>query len=190
MTGNVIFSGFALGGAAGFKWWALLLAIVAFLGGAWTGGHLCRRYGRHRGQLLFAAVLAELALLAAAWVVSLVVAPPYSDQPLIALIVLLGLAMGLQNATARALAVPDLTTTVLTLTLTGIAADATAGRGSRMGRRTVPVLAMFLGALGGTALLVHGHEAATLGIATVLLAAVALPALLVRRSTEPWTAQA
>jgi len=28
--------------------------------------------------------------------------------------------MGLQNATARRLAVPDLTTTVLTLTLTGI----------------------------------------------------------------------
>ena len=31
--------------------------------------------------------------------------------------------MGAQNATARKLAVPDLTTTVLTLTITGIAAD-------------------------------------------------------------------
>ena len=40
-----------------------------------------------------------------------------------ALIILLALAMGVQNATARRLAVPDLTTTVLTLTLTGIAAD-------------------------------------------------------------------
>ncbi|MFB7188026.1 DUF1275 family protein [Streptomyces sp. NPDC056230] len=39
------------------------------------------------------------------------------------LTVLLGLAMGLQNAVARRLGVPDLTTTVLTLTLTGLAAD-------------------------------------------------------------------
>ena len=40
-----------------------------------------------------------------------------------ALIVALSLTMGAQNATARKLAVPDLTTTVLTLTITGIAAD-------------------------------------------------------------------
>ncbi|RMI28905.1 DUF1275 family protein [Nocardia stercoris] len=37
-------------------------------------------------------------------------------------ILCLGTALGLQNATARALAIPDLTTAVLTLTLTGIAA--------------------------------------------------------------------
>jgi len=37
--------------------------------------------------------------------------------------VLLGFAMGGQNATVRKLAVPDMTTTVLTLTLTGLAAD-------------------------------------------------------------------
>jgi len=39
------------------------------------------------------------------------------------LIVLLALAMGLQNAVVRALAVPDLLTTVLTMTLTGLAAE-------------------------------------------------------------------
>jgi hypothetical protein len=35
----------------------------------------------------------------------------------------LGISMGIQNAAARKIAVPDLTTTVLTLTITGIAAD-------------------------------------------------------------------
>jgi uncharacterized membrane protein YoaK (UPF0700 family) len=40
-----------------------------------------------------------------------------------ALIAVLAIAMGIQNAAARTLAVPDLTTTVLTLTLTGVAAD-------------------------------------------------------------------
>jgi hypothetical protein len=55
--------------------------------------------------------------------------------------------MGLQNATARKLAVPDLTTTVLTLTITGMVADSrlAGGGGSRAGRRLISVLAMFTG---------------------------------------------
>jgi hypothetical protein len=36
---------------------------------------------------------------------------------------LLAAGLGLQNATVRRLAIPDVTTTVLTLTLTGLAAD-------------------------------------------------------------------
>ena len=39
------------------------------------------------------------------------------------LIIALAISMGIQNATARKLGVPDLTTTVLTLTITGIGAD-------------------------------------------------------------------
>ncbi len=62
--------------------------------------------------------------------------------------------MGIQNATARKLAVPDLTTTVLTLTITGVAADSSiaGGSGSVAGRRLVAVAAMFVGALTGAAL--------------------------------------
>ena len=44
--------------------------------------------------------------------------------PCLVLISLLGAAMGAQNAIARRIAVPDLTTTVLTLTVTGLVADA------------------------------------------------------------------
>ena len=54
-----------------------------------------------------------------------------------ALIVPLAIAMGIQNATARRLAVPDLTTTVLTLTLTGITADS----GSPAEREVIPPVA-------------------------------------------------
>ena len=56
--------------------------------------------------------------------------------------------MGVQNATARRLAVPDLTTTVLTLTLTGIAADSrlAGGSGANTARRLLSVAAMLLGA--------------------------------------------
>lgn len=190
MTGNVVFSGFALAGASGFVWWALLLAVAAFVVGAWTGGQLRRRLGAHRGRHLFGTAVLELAVVAAAWVVCVAQALPYRDGTLAALIVLLGVGMGLQNATARAFAVPDLTTTVLTLTITGLAADATSGDGSRLGRRLVPIAAMFLGALTGAALVVRGHESATLGVTTVLLAGVVATGFVVSRSTGGWTAAA
>ena len=72
-----------------------------------------------------------------------------------AVIALLAFAMGVRNATIRRVAVPDLTTTVLTMTLTGLAADSQLFGGSGKGsvRRTTAVLAMLLGALAGALLL-------------------------------------
>jgi uncharacterized membrane protein YoaK (UPF0700 family) len=71
--------------------------------------------------------------------------------PLLGVIGLTALAMGLRNATARKLAVPDLTTTVLTLTITGLAADSSLAGGTnpRWQRRIGSVLAMFAGAAAG-----------------------------------------
>jgi uncharacterized membrane protein YoaK (UPF0700 family) len=62
--------------------------------------------------------------------------------------------MGLRNATVRRLAVPDMTTTVLTLTLTGLAADSLLAGGSspRIARRVASVLLMFIGAAVGALL--------------------------------------
>jgi uncharacterized membrane protein YccC len=53
--------------------------------------------------------------------------------------------------------VPDLTTTVLTLTITGIAADSklAGGPGSKAGRRLVAVATMLAGAIVGAALVLH-----------------------------------
>ena len=63
--------------------------------------------------------------------------------------------MGVRNATVRRVGVPDLTTTVLTMTLTGLAADSPVTKGSGKGsvRRIAAVLAMFTGALAGALLL-------------------------------------
>jgi uncharacterized membrane protein YoaK (UPF0700 family) len=58
-------------------------------------------------------------------------------------------ALGLQNATARELAVPDVTTTVLTLTLTGFAADLRQRNGQVLPRRLLAVGAMLAGASAG-----------------------------------------
>ena len=74
------------------------------------------------------------------------------------MIMLTAMAMGLRNATVRRLAVPDLTTTVLTLTLTGIAADSALAGGSnlRRGCRLAAVVSIFAGAAMGAVLVSAG----------------------------------
>ena len=96
----------------------------------------------------------------------------------------LAAAMGAQNATARKLAVPDLTTTVLTLTITGIAADSplASAKGAKAARRLISVAAMLLGALVGALLVMHVRIVFPLVIALVILAAVALAAVAQSRS--------
>jgi len=73
--------------------------------------------------------------------------PEHSFQPF-ALIALMALAMGTRNAAVRELAIPDLTTTVLTLAITGIGADSSLANGNnpRLARRVASVAAMFLDA--------------------------------------------
>jgi uncharacterized membrane protein YoaK (UPF0700 family) len=73
---------------------------------------------------------------------------------LFTLISLTALAMGLRNATVRRLKVPDLTTTVLTLTLTGLAADSSLSGGENRNwrRRIAAVLATVVGAVIGAVL--------------------------------------
>jgi uncharacterized membrane protein YoaK (UPF0700 family) len=86
-----------------------------------------------------------------------------------ALIALTALAMGMRNAAIRRLAIPDLTTTVLTMTITGIAADSSFAKGNnpRLPRRICSVLAIFTGAALGAAL-IHYSTAVALGLAASL----------------------
>jgi uncharacterized membrane protein YoaK (UPF0700 family) len=176
MTGNVVFLGFALAGAPGLSLAAALVAVVAFLAGALAGGRIGEHYGPHRGRMLRYATATSAPLVLVAVVISVFAGQPVSSGPRYALIVPLALAMGLQNAVARKLAVPDLTTTVLTLTLTGIAADSklAGGPGGHPARRVVAVGAMFTGALIGALLVVHVDLILPLACAAVLMAVTGL----------------
>jgi uncharacterized membrane protein YoaK (UPF0700 family) len=182
MTGNVVFLGFAVARAPGFSLVASLVALVGFMVGAVVGGHLARR-GAAAAHLLATAAFVETVLVAAALVVVGVVGLPAPLATTSAVAGLLALAMGVQNAVARHLAVPDLTTTVLTMALTGFAADP---RSRPRGRRAASVVAMFGGAVVGAALVTHGQAWVALGVATGALLAVSV--LAVRMShTEPHT---
>jgi uncharacterized membrane protein YoaK (UPF0700 family) len=90
---------------------------------------------------------------------------------------LLAAGPGLQNATVRRLAVPDVTTTVLTLRLAGLAAGSclAGGHSPRVGRRLAAVGLMAAGALAGALLLRADVALPVLAAAVVIaLAAVAL----------------
>jgi len=169
MTGNVVFLGFAAARAPGFSLVASLVALAGFMVGAVAGGRLARRGGVAARELAIAAFV-ETVLLAAALSVVLVVGLPAPLATTSSVAGLLALAMGIQNAVARHLAVPDLTTTVLTMALTGFAADP---RSHPRGRRVASVVAMFGGALIGAELVMHGQAGAALGIATLVLLTVA-----------------
>jgi uncharacterized membrane protein YoaK (UPF0700 family) len=80
------------------------------------------------------------------------------------------------------LAVPDLTTTVLTLTVTGLVADSTP-RSVRT-RRLISILAMLAGALTGGVLLRWVALAAPLWLAARLLVACATGAYLAARRPQ------
>jgi uncharacterized membrane protein YoaK (UPF0700 family) len=189
MTGNVVFLGFALAGAPGLSASASLVALCAFFLGAFLGGLVGARWGAHRGRHLRTAMGCSALLVALAAILALAVGEPVSQPARYTLIVILGLAMGCQNAAARRLAVPDLTTTVLTLTLTGIAADShlAGGPGGRPGRRFISVVAMFAGALIGALLVLAGDLVLPLSIAAGLMATCALAAHRLSRGDPAWT---
>ncbi|MEU1305002.1 YoaK family protein [Streptomyces shenzhenensis] len=176
MTGNVVFLGFALAGTPGLSVLASVVALVSFLLGALAGGRLGTRFAAHRGHVLRAATAVEAALVAVTVAVTAVAGGQVTTGVRYSLIVCLGLGLGLQNAVARHLKVPDLTTTVLTLTLTGLAADSAPAGGAAPGpgRRTLSVLAMLFGALVGAVLVLHGHLALTLGLVLLLLLLVSV----------------
>jgi uncharacterized membrane protein YoaK (UPF0700 family) len=170
MTGNIVFLGFAAARVPGLSVWRSLTALAAFLLGALIGGRLAATLAPlSSNRWRMAAFGSEAVSLLGATLASLgYVSLPSDSIRLYAVIVLTALAMGLRNATVRRIAQPDLTTTVLTLTITGLAADSSFAGGSnpRWQRRVMSILFMFAGAAVGALLLRHSL-ALPLAVATV-----------------------
>jgi len=155
MTGNVVFLGFGIAGGGGLPVVAPLISLGAFLAGAGGGGVLASRLAERHAQHMARALLIEALLLSLAAILAAAVKVRANAVSGDVVIALLAFAMGVRNATIRRVAVPDLTTTVLTMTLTGLAVDSQLFGGSGKGslRRTAAVVAMLLGALAGALLL-------------------------------------
>lgn len=168
MTGNVVLLGFGIAGSTGLPVVAPLVSLGAFLLGAVVGGRMGAGLPPKEAHLS-RAMLTEVGLIALATLIAIVfdITPDRFSGDLI--IALLAFAMGLRNATVRRLKITDLSTTVLTMTLTGLAADSqlAGGKGHGNWRRGAAVWSMLIGAVVG-ALLVKAD------LALVLLAAAGL----------------
>jgi uncharacterized membrane protein YoaK (UPF0700 family) len=176
MTGNVVLLGFGIAGGSHLPVLSPIVAALAFLLGAGAGGMLAARAADRHQVHLAGALGAEVLLLSAATIVAAVTHPKASSTSGDVVIALLAVAMGVRNATVRKVAVPDLTTTVLTMTLTGLAADSrwAGGTGAGSARRVAAVAAMLLGALSGALLLKLGLTVPLLGAAALTAATVLL----------------
>jgi len=163
MTGNVVFLGFALIGVPGFEWTLYVTGLACFAIGAVFAGRLgrsCAGLGRRRWLIRAALVETGLLWISAGFAVGM--APTLAGAETVSwagyvVIALSAAAMGSRNATARQLKVADLTTTVLTLTITGLASDSSLGSGGNpnFARRIMAVLAILLGAMLGAAMLLR-----------------------------------
>ncbi|WP_246060525.1 DUF1275 family protein [Nocardioides dongxiaopingii] len=155
MTGNVVILGMALVGADDLPVLGPVLALGGFMAGAALGGRVLRRAaGAWTG--LTTALFAVVAVLVLALAVVLFAVGDHPGRWVeITVTTVLGAAMGVQAATARFIAVKDVTTVVVTSTITGLAADSTlgSGKGGGSGRRALAVLLILAGAAAGAALL-------------------------------------
>jgi uncharacterized membrane protein YoaK (UPF0700 family) len=155
MTGNVVILGMALLGAEQLPVVGPLVALAGFLVGAAAGGRALRAAGggwTRRVTVLFS-VTALAELVAGGGLLAGLRADERSVQLCVTAAV--AAAMGLQAATARFLAVKDVTTVVVTSTLTGLASDSVLGSnvGGGSGRRLTAVALIIAGAAAGAALL-------------------------------------
>jgi len=147
-----------------------------------------RRLRLNRAQLLRNSVGAEFFLLAGALIVAILVGTPIPATGADVVAAASAIALGLQNSVVRRLAIPDLTTTVLTMTLTGIAADDPTGNHAVMGRRILAVLSMLAGAVIGALLVLRVNPSSALGVAVFLFGIAFVAVTIASMTPADWQA--
>jgi len=185
MTGNVVLLGMAMAGGNSLPILRPALALAFFMLGAALAGRLLRRNGEGWSPQTSAALLA-VSLGLWALTVFVLLAPVQADPTLGSTVTsALALLMGTQAATAKRLKVAEITTVVVTSTITGLASDSrlAGGKGTFWQRRALAIALIMLGALAGAAAL-HVHLALALALAAVIATAVTVTGHVAHRRAE------
>lgn len=154
MTGNVVILGMGLAGADELPILRPLFALALFMAGAALGGRILTDESgwTRRTTVALSLVTAGATVLAVG--VTLV---DVSSSEVLGTVTTstLALVMGLQAATAKRLRVAEITTVVVTSTITGLASDSrlAGGLSPHWIRRALAVLLILLGAVAGALLL-------------------------------------
>ena len=186
MTGNAVLLGLAIGQTQEMQVAHSSAAIVGFVLGVIVAAKLVgsprERVVWSRGITLALCVeFAALGVFAFGWWLSL---PRFAGGVLVGLIVLSGLAMGIQSAVARRLAVPGVSTTFITGTITALVAELTAVSGATGERRRMTLIigALVAGAVTGGVAQAYARPLAAF-VPVVVVAAVLVAVGGFRRAT-------
>jgi len=173
MTGNIVILAMGLAGGNGLPVLGPLLALFSFAGGALLAGVVLR--GREPGWCgRMTALLTAGAVLLALLAVTLSVAGGRPGHTLaVVTACLIAAQMGSQACVARKLGVRDMTTVVVTSTLTSFAGESLLLRGpGRVWNRRAGAIALIFAGAGVGAALVHLHMAIAIALGSLLTLAV------------------
>ncbi|GAB5898566.1 YoaK family protein [Mycolicibacterium mageritense] len=175
MTGNVVILGMGLAAEEGLPVAGPLIALMGYVLGAAVGGQLVRGRSRGWSRIVTAVVGSNAAVLAGIATILLAVPGSARSTGGVVTAATIAVVMGAQASVARFLAVTDLTTVVVTSTITSYAGETLFAGGLSWftHRRLWAVVAIFVGALGG-GLMMKLHMSVPVYAAAAVTAATAV----------------
>ncbi|WP_353710755.1 YoaK family protein [Arthrobacter sp. K5] len=173
MTGNVVILAMALAGAANLPTLGPLVALGAFLLGAAVAGFTLQSSPKGWNRRVTLLLTAGCIALTGTAAISLIVEDVGRQSIGVIVAAVIAMHMGSQALIARHLGVRDMTTVVITSTMTSLAGESLVGkqRPRLLNRRLGAVLAMFAGAAIGV-LLLQIHLSVPIGLGIAIAAAV------------------
>lgn len=173
MTGNVVILAMALAGAANLPTLGPLVALGAFLLGAAVAGFTLQSSPKGWNRRVTLLLTAGCIALTGTAAISLIVEDVGRQSIGVIVAAVIAMHMGSQALIARHLGVRDMTTVVITSTMTSLAGESLVGkqRPRLLNRRLGAVLAMFAGAAIGV-LLLQIQFSVPIGLGIAITAAV------------------
>jgi uncharacterized membrane protein YoaK (UPF0700 family) len=175
MTGNIVILGMGLAGEGGLPVAGPLVALCAYVVGSAVAGRLVHRHKPVWTPIVTAVFACSACIFTAAATVLAISRGGLTSAAGIGIAACIAALMGAQAATARALAVVDMTTVVVTSTITAYASETLfmPGIAWLTHRRLWAIVAIFSGALAG-ALMMKIHISIPIFVAAACTALVAI----------------
>lgn len=170
MTGNIVILGMGVAGADDLPVLGPAIALGTFVIGAFVAGMVLRRRPKGWTTAVTGCLAAGSVILAAAATAAALTDTEHSVSAQICVAAATAAAMGIQACVARKVAIADMTTVVVTSTLTSLASETwtRGGRTALWNRRFGAIATIFVGALIGALLLSVSAVGVALAVAAGL----------------------
>lgn len=174
MTGNIVILGMGLAGADELPVLGPAMALVAFTAAAFVTGLVLRTQPSGWTSRVSLCLVAGSAALVGCTIAIFMIDTAANTAGQLVIAAVTAATMGAQAAVARKVGVKDMTTVVVTSTLTSLASESwmSGGRSALWNRRIGAILAILIGAVVGAIAQRHSHLGVAMAIAATLTVAV------------------